>query len=484
MKDIMIYIGVSARDIIQYEYLINSIKTFNIDNIPVLTCVKDEDFDIFKEKFKNYTFITFLKDSDVYETSVQNPWYKQQLIKMNLWKLKISKIFIQIDADCFFIKNFYIKDFMATESIPYTIIHENKELKEFFAKHNLHNNKRDYNGDYTVLQGFSDNSKKIRDLFDTTYISAEYDFGHPPCIWSNKVWETLYFEYINPYKLSYESLIDYANSEQQWYGETLLKFNIFPIYPKENMFKTFHYKQNFDDYFKDEDAKNIKYNYHGICLQSNWANPNSIEFSTLYNKFFDLNKLPKFFNGQFNEDEWIVNNCNLPKNGIFVDVGADQPIFGSNTYYFEKILNWSGFCVDADYRTIPTLKKYRKNVENFAISNREGEIGFNFNNVAGISAVNDLSKDKVKTLKLDSLLEKYEYNSIDLLSIDVEGHELIVCEGINWGKYKPKIVIIEFISPVGGNIKNKLLNFFENLGCYKLINTTTANLIFTYYETL
>jgi FkbM family methyltransferase len=477
-----IYIGTSKRDIVQYRYLVNSIKAYNRDNIPVYTCVNDDDLEIFKAEFAEYN-ITFLRDSDVYPNKVQNAWYKQQLIKMNFWRTNLLDIMIQIDSDSFFIKNFYISDFVVADDVPFTVIHENKELKEFFAKHNLFNSRNEDNGDFKTNQGFSDNSAKIRDVLGTSYITAEYDYGHPPCIWSNKVWEKLYVDYIEPNNLTYEQLLEYANSEQQWYGEMLLATNLFPIYPKENFFKTFHYRENYADFIGENNKlANIKYNYHGICLQSNWS-ANTQDFQNVYNEFFDAHQNPKMYNGQFGEDKWIIDNIKLPKTGTFVDVGADQSIYGSNTYYFEKYLDWDGICIDADERTIAKLKQKRKRVVHTAISDTDGEISFNQHDLAGISSISENGNTIVPCKKLNTVLEEANIEEITLLDIDVEGHEIQVCLGLDWEKYKPQIVIIEFVSPTGGDIRNQLLEFFTNLKVYKLVHTTQANFIFV-YETL
>ena len=65
IHDIVIYIGSYINDIDVYEYLINSIETYNADKIPVYTSVKDEDYKEFVARFGGRN-ITFLKDSDVY----------------------------------------------------------------------------------------------------------------------------------------------------------------------------------------------------------------------------------------------------------------------------------------------------------------------------------------------------------------------------------------------------------------------------------
>lgn len=487
MHNLIIYIGTSVRDIFQYEALINSIKAYNVDNIPVYTCVNDADFEVFSKHFINKG-ITFIKDSEVYITQETNNWWKQQLIKMNFWRLGIAKHMVQVDSDSFFIKNFRVSDFMVDDNTPYTILHENKELKEFFAKNNKDNSMSNDNGDYWISQGFSANSNKIKDIFGTTNRKTDYDFGHPPCIWSNLVWETLYKMYIEPNNLTYESLVQYANSEQQWYGETLLATKLFPVFPKENMFKTFHYKENYDSYITEHRLSDLKYNYHGICLQSAWSAPNrggtGKELQEVYSQFFTDTLIPKMLNGQFGEDEWILKNIKLPNSGLVVDVGADQPIFGSNTYLFEKYFGWDGISIDADLRVIDKLKSLRKNVIHSLVSDHNGVERFAQTVEAGISHVNKNGNVDVQCRTLNNILEEYKVEQITLLDIDVEGHELEVCNGLNWDKYKPQIVVIEYISPAGGNIEHKIMQYFNNLGVYKLVHRTQANLIFVHNETV
>jgi FkbM family methyltransferase len=183
------------------------------------------------------------------------------------------------------------------------------------------------------------------------------------------------------------------------------------------------------------------------------------------------------FNSQFGEDEWIANNIKLPNKGVIIDVGADQPRYGSNSYYFEKELEWTCVCVDADPRTIEKLVAERANVVNAIVSDYLGIDTFLQTDEAGISHVSSAGNIQVTTRTLDDILEQFNVEDITILDIDVEGHELHVCRGLSWNKYKPYIVIIEYISPVAGDIAPQLLDFFTALGNYKLVHTTQANLI-------
>lgn len=54
-----------------------------------------------------------------------------------------------------------------------------------------------------------------------------------------------------------------------------------------------------------------------------------------------------------------------------------------------------------------------------------------------------LTEIKVKVRRLTDIFSEANINTIDILSIDVEGHELEVINGINFELYKPKVIVIE-----------------------------------------
>lgn len=168
--------------------------------------------------------------------------------------------------------------------------------------------------------------------------------------------------------------------------------------------------------------------------------------------------------------------------GVFIDIGAYEPINISNSYHFEKN-NWDVYCFEANTLLIPELKTLRKNVYNYAIyDENKHDISFNVvhgswgggSQMAGISAI-ELDKNYMdeyshgiknifqisvpqKTLNNVIETEIPTIKEIDIISIDVEGGELKVLKGIDLLKYKPKIMVIENVykSP---DINNYLNNF-------------------------
>tara|TARA_B100000780_G_scaffold212925_1_gene152543 strand:- start:1495 stop:2247 length:753 start_codon:yes stop_codon:yes gene_type:complete len=182
--------------------------------------------------------------------------------------------------------------------------------------------------------------------------------------------------------------------------------------------------------------------------------------------------------------------------GVYIDVGCHQPFLNNNTYPLYK-RGWTGINIDLDFNTIDMFNFFRKKDVNIqaAISDVEHETDlFFFHNR---SAVNTLSKQsglkskeikKVKTRTLNNIIELsiFKNEKIDYISIDVEGFELNVLKGFDINKYKPDLVIIEFI-----DIKIKEF-YFQNIDNilnseiyrhmdshdYKLINWVHDDLVF------
>ncbi|TFI55436.1 FkbM family methyltransferase [Mastigocladus laminosus UU774] len=197
------------------------------------------------------------------------------------------------------------------------------------------------------------------------------------------------------------------------------------------------------------------------------------------------------FHSQYGEDRFIFKSIKLPQKGVFIDVGAGHPTYLSNTYFFEKN-GWDGICIDANISQVELLKRERKNVEWAAVSEEEGEIEFyqSFSPEFSTSVKqteypaimnNFFNKDaiKVPSFRLETILQKYDIDVIDILDIDVEGSELEVCKTFDYQKYKPKVVVIEYYTFGIGDNSNKIKEYFANLP-YRLVHTTCSNLIFVH----
>ena len=182
--------------------------------------------------------------------------------------------------------------------------------------------------------------------------------------------------------------------------------------------------------------------------------------------------------------------------GFFVDVGCHQPFLNNNTYLLYK-KGWRGINIDLDFGSIDMFNFFRKEDTNIqaAVSNSSEEKNLYF--FHNKSAINTLSikegskaaeVKKVITSTLNKIIENsiYKNREIDFLSIDVEGYEIEVLKGLDFNKYKPKLVVLEFIdheikefyNQKINNILNSQLNKFMENKNYKLVNWIHDDLVY------
>lgn len=187
---------------------------------------------------------------------------------------------------------------------------------------------------------------------------------------------------------------------------------------------------------------------------------------------------------------------NQKEKGIYIDVGSHHPLINNNTYILYK-RGWKGINVDLDFNSIDMFNYFRPKDHNIqiALSNKISFTDLYF--FHNRSAKNTITKSRgkgaksikrVKTDTLNNIIKNSKINTkkIDFLSIDVEGNELNVLRGLNFKKYRPKIISIEFIKP---NVKEFYQHDIKNIfksdiykfmisKKYKLVNWIHDDLIF------
>lgn len=98
--------------------------------------------------------------------------------------------------------------------------------------------------------------------------------------------------------------------------------------------------------------------------------------------------------------------------------------------------------------------------------------------VGGLRLVNYITENvdksilkSVPALTLDTILSTNKVTSIDLLSLDAEGYEFEILNGLNLNKYRPKYILIEIYITDYNNIINYLKdNNYELVSCFSNFN--------------
>jgi FkbM family methyltransferase len=193
--------------------------------------------------------------------------------------------------------------------------------------------------------------------------------------------------------------------------------------------------------------------------------PNTYIRGSLYQKIYELEKLLNLnghFFSQAGQDKFVNDSYfRSMNNGFFVEIGAYNGIDGSNCYFFEKFLNWSGIAIEPSPTQFLALQKNRKcKCVNKAVAKKSEKIEF-IDVVKGytqMSGINNSSYQKTleiikkdlrtvldkKIIEAATFSEIVEYNYlIDYLSIDVEGGEMDILESIDFDLYKIKVLSIE-----------------------------------------
>lgn len=172
------------------------------------------------------------------------------------------------------------------------------------------------------------------------------------------------------------------------------------------------------------------------------------------------------FYSQFNQDRLINYLFAGKKEGIFLDIGANDGIVLSNTYFFEKEKAWTGVCIEPHPDIFKQLQSNRNCfLENCCITDTDGCV--TFRKVSGaanmFSGIVDFMDEvhckriekrikewggsyediRVESREINSILDKYSITQIDYCSIDTEGAELQIIQSIDFDKINIKVFSVE-----------------------------------------
>lgn len=149
--------------------------------------------------------------------------------------------------------------------------------------------------------------------------------------------------------------------------------------------------------------------------------------------------------------------------GKYVDVGCNAPVRYSNTFAL-YLTGWRGINIDANAELIKESRRVRRQdvCVQAAVSDTEREVTFHRAKSDLVSTIDethlvewkkhfefsDEDQETVITRTLTSILdENWKHgSSIDVLSIDVEGHDFHVLRSLDLSRYRPKIIVIEIHS--------------------------------------
>jgi FkbM family methyltransferase len=140
--------------------------------------------------------------------------------------------------------------------------------------------------------------------------------------------------------------------------------------------------------------------------------------------------------------------------GFYIEMGAHDGLFQSNTARLEFSRGWSGVLIEPSKNVYDAcvVNRPRSKCFNCACVSTDYKEPYILGNFTGeaMASVNGLRQHatnlvSVKATTLTSILDSVvpPIKEIDLLSLDVEGYERAVLDGLDFSRYRPKYMLIE-----------------------------------------
>lgn len=187
--------------------------------------------------------------------------------------------------------------------------------------------------------------------------------------------------------------------------------------------------------------------------------------------------------------DFAVHFFNGKKDGFFLDIGANDGVTWSNSLTFELNYNWNGICVEPHPTPYLKLIKERKcECLNCAVSDKNGEFDFVFieggaemlsglldkfdprhlNRIDSEIKNNNDKKivNKIECKTITQILNDVGVKKVDYLSIDTEGSEIEIINGIDFNRIDISLISMEVnyeLSPVTEFMKSKNYKFLQKI---------------------
>ncbi len=181
-------------------------------------------------------------------------------------------------------------------------------------------------------------------------------------------------------------------------------------------------------------------------------------------------------------DRELVDLLGHKRNGIFIEAGANDGISQSNTYYLEKVLNWSGILVEPlpdlaakcfaqrdravvynaalvregyGQETVPIQPANLMSVINDGVLSPE-EVHRHLERAQHYEQIEQTEPLQVNARTLSSILTDAQIHQVDFFSLDVEGYEFEVLKGLDLNLFRIDRIFVETRTSNEGDITRHL----------------------------
>jgi|GEM_PF-4225044 len=169
---------------------------------------------------------------------------------------------------------------------------------------------------------------------------------------------------------------------------------------------------------------------------------------------------------QFLEDKLIEKY--LKDNDIkivpkFFEIGAAEITRNSNSRFFIESMDFEAYLFEPNSEFFAKLVDHYKannkvKVENIAISNKDGQVKFDFQEDYTLSGISENGSSTIEAKKLSTYLNQNGLDkNIGIVSIDTEGYDTPILQDILADQILPDIIIIEANNGKDSKLQHSIL---------------------------
>jgi FkbM family methyltransferase len=199
---------------------------------------------------------------------------------------------------------------------------------------------------------------------------------------------------------------------------------------------------------------------------------------------------------QDGEDVVLHSLIGSKRTGLYVDVGAYHSKWFSNTYMFYQ-QGWSGINIDATPGSMLSFLRDRPRDINIeaAVGTSSGQMTFYMFNAPALNTFDrDLMRKRIEKNKKNVVVKEQPislrtladvlsehlapHQTIDFLSVDVEGLDLDVLHSNDWESFRPAYILTESLGADIKNLEENDVHRFLTTQNYQIVAKTLRTLVY------
>jgi len=264
MTEVALLIKTFSRDSGYVRRLLDSVRTYNTESLPVHLIVPKDDLSEFSSLTEKGMHLH--TDEDVagrylvseFAHGLSPGYLNQEIVKLAFAETGLAANYFCVDSDAVFIRPFSGSDFLRRPGEPYSVLVQDKELEvepKYYRDH---------------WRGRMEAIRRIMDFVGLDDPIVRTCHGHQ--VFSSVVIRSFVEEFLQPRGWTFTDAIREVPYEFSWYNMWLQKSQVIPVHPIEPLVKVFHNEDQHLDYLlRGIGLEDLARAYLAVVVNSNYS---------------------------------------------------------------------------------------------------------------------------------------------------------------------------------------------------------------------